>query len=335
MRVSDTFIISDQENLTEDLTESLTEDLTESLSEDLTESLTEDLTESLTESLTEDLTESLSVNVNSDLGEKSLTDYKFLKKLGEGAFATVWKVKIDSRIVALKIITVSYNSQEYKKAITEVKILETISSPRCNPFLACYYDHSYDLKTGQLLIEMEYIDGPTLKKYARPLHMEKLYFHLLLILKDIITGLIVVHDKGIIHNDIKPANIVIDKDLIPKLIDFGVSCFTHPCENTECCEGFTGTPQYASPEMIADMIRFPESDIWSLGVTLYNTATGEYPYNYKDMNRRQILRTTVNDEPVKLNTTNTLLNTIVNRSLIKDPRQRITASEISNLLENL
>src|SRR5207249_3713394 len=97
-----------------------------------------------------------------------------------------------------------------------------ISKPQCNPFLACYYNHFYS--DDKLYIVSEFIDGVTLDVYCDNLFSQKeyskLYRHLLLIVKDIVTGLKLVHGKGIIHNDIKPQNIIIDKDLTPKLVDF-------------------------------------------------------------------------------------------------------------------
>ena len=87
----------------------------------------------------------------------------------------------------------------------------------------------------------------------------------------------------VLHNDIKPHNIVIDKRRFPKLIDFGISCDTrgknstvcsHNGTRVDCCPGIYGTPQYGSPEMIMDNIKYPQSDIWSLGISFYNLATG-------------------------------------------------------------
>ena len=141
----------------------------------------------------------------------------------------------------------------------------------------------------------------------------------------------------IIHNDIKPENILIDSSLTPKLVDFGVACKTNLCEGqTKYCKGFSGTARYASPEMINNRDRYLSSDIWSLGVTLYNSATGgKFPFPFDFLPNQtvpNILNTIKLQEPKSLNTTNNILNLIINKSLVKDPFNRISLEEIISIL---
>lgn len=270
-------------------------------------------------------------------------DYVILQELGKGAQGSVYKAinKLDGKVVAIKLLYVKVGSDKYYQAISEVDILEKISRPQCNLFLSCYYNHTYDIKNSRLIVEMEYIDGITMNRYCRNIRDQgdysKLYKHLLLITKDIITAIKLIHDKDVIHNDIKPENILIDNNLTPKLVDFGVSCISSPCElnrtELDCCKGFSGTPQYASPEMLQSNVRYNQSDIWSLGVTLYFCATGTYPFNYPpNSNTNTILNITLTQTPKLLNISNLILNNIVNGCLIKDPLSRISDIEISNIL---
>lgn len=281
-------------------------------------------------------------SISSSSGSSEVPKYEMIAKLGTGAQGAVYKAlrTSDGKIIALKILNIQKGTTSYEQAVSETKMLEQISQPQCNPFLACYYGHSYN--DDKLYIESEFIDGVTLDIYCEKLRNEgkydKLYKHLLLITKDIVTGIKLVHSKGIIHNDIKPQNIIIDKDLTPKLVDFGLACKTIPCEYenmfVECCPGYSGTPYYASPEMLKNKVRYFPSDIWSYGMTLYNCATGEYPYDFPEF-RTQIgvLYIISNNIPKRLETNNYLLNDIVNRSLNLEVFKRITLDEIEKLLQ--
>ena len=286
------------------------------------------------------------------MGERepsTLEDYILIKRLGVGAQGTVWKAKrkYDGKIIALKILNIRPIQAAYNDAINEVTVLEKISEPQCNPYLACYYGHSYDPENKKFLIEMEFIEGITLDKYSHILYRQRkrkqLYSDLLKITKGVVTGLSFVHARGIIHNDIKPENIIIDKKGMPKLVDFGIACITrgegsdickHGKKKVDCCKGLSGTPKYTSPEMIKDGVRYPQSDIWSLGVTLYNSsAGGDFPFIYERAESLgDVLATTIKQTPQTLNIANRVLDAIVNQSLVKDPFKRITTEEILDLL---
>jgi serine/threonine-protein kinase len=278
--------------------------------------------------------------------EESNTSYEFIEQIGAGGQGKIWKAirSSDGKTVALKILQAN-NDESMQIAVGEIQKLQAMSSPQCQQNVICYYGYNLDMTDGNILIEMEYIEGKTLSEYAKELRekgeYDKLYKHLLLITKDLIKGLLWVHQKNIIHNDIKPDNIMIDKKLTPKLIDFGVACDSHDiCRldsiSTPCCKGFSGTIAYASPEMYEHRLRYPQSDIWSLGMSLYEAATGKTPYDYgtSKPNVRDIFQAVQDKTPKKLETSNLLLNEIVNKSLVKNPVDRISASEINLLLKN-
>jgi len=279
---------------------------------------------------------------------RTIDDYFIIEQVGDGGQGTVYKAKRkdDGVLVALKVMRLFPDTPEYEDAVRETEVLERISNPECNTFLSCYYGHSYDEEQKMFLVEMEYIEGVTLDKYAQKLFdsglYDKLYRHLLLIIKDLTLGLERVHYRDILHNDIKPQNIIINNQMIPKLVDFGLSCLTYkteePCyiDNSfiSCCRGTDGSPIYSPPEMYKDRIRYKSSDIWSLGVTIYNAATGGY-YPFSLSNTKESLaRIIINSEPKKLQTYNDLLDNLVNSMLVKDPRNRITLNQIIDRLEN-
>jgi serine/threonine protein kinase len=272
-------------------------------------------------------------------------DYELIKRLGQGGQGDVWKAirKRDNKTIALKVMPMT-NKIKISEINDEISALKTISNPICHPNLICYYGSYYDSKNGKILIEMEYIDGDTLDDYAEKLRdsgeYDKLYKHLLLITKDLIKGLNYIHNKDILHNDIKPNNIMIDRDLTPKFVDFGLACDAHDtCTldsgKSKCCSGYSGTPDYASPEMYNTDTRYPQSDIWSLAMSLYTSATGKYAYNYGyNPSIRDIFQSIAYKDPYKLETTNQLLNMIVNQGLVRDPAKRITGTEVEELLQD-
>lgn len=266
--------------------------------------------------------------------------YKLIEELGSGYTGVVWKAQRlkDGKIVAIKLITIPNDQTRQtfvNRLLDEIEILKSISRP-CHPNLACF--NSYTLYDNVLLIDMDLVNGIDLHRYVETVeNKETLYRHLLAITKDLVPALKYLHQVGIIHKDIKPDNIMIDEDLFPVLVDFGVSCKVEDIcrlDSTEinCCDSVRGPVNYMAPEIMKYRHSFPQSDVWSLGVTLYIMATGQYPWNLSWVSDAKRLQIIASQEPAKLKTSNEILNTIVNGALMKDPLDRITLAEIEKLL---
>lgn len=272
-----------------------------------------------------------------------LYKYDLIEVKGRGAFGEVWKAfnKETGQIVALKIVNV-LNTKQAETAMLELRNLEKISQPSCHPFLACYYGHYFDRVNNKLYIEMEFIDGEDLDKWAFKLKnkttLSDYYSKLLALTKDLTTGLAFAHSKGLIHRDIKPANILITKQNVPKIVDFGIACSAELCRiksqsYNKCCPGRAGTPIFMAPETITDGKSYFETDVWSLGATLFYLATGKFAFNFQNINEvSPVFFTIVSDEPERLDTTNSRLNNIVNSSLVKKHLNRISTVQILSLL---
>lgn len=278
-------------------------------------------------------------------GAKSIIDdyegYELIEEIGSGNFGRVYKARrlSDGKIVALKVINVRTDAM-LKDIDREVNILKKISDPTCQPFLVCFNSSKYLEDTWEFLIEMDMVEGKTLDEFIKSVSEDKKCKYLLLILKDIIKAIIYLHKNNIVHNDIKPDNIIIDENLTPVLVDFGVACEDiNVCslddKNKKCCKNIGGPKQYISPETLATKAYYKESDVWSLGVTLYVSATGEFPFHNTDGTAKTLFNSIRNYDPKKLNTNNNLLNYIVNSALDKNPNTRITPEEINGLLESL
>jgi len=267
---------------------------------------------------------------------RTLESYEVLSDLGRGAFGFVQKVRVKEtgQIIALKSIYVK-DPQILEQTNKELEILEQISFPSCYKFLICYYGYHYDAFNNRMLVETEYIDGKDLdvwsNDYLARQNYKDLYRHLLALTVDLCQALIYVHNKNIIHRDIKPGNILITREGIPKLIDFGLSCNSSICPtrnpnlSVTCCYAGSGTPIFLAPETVLYKENFFASDVWSLGATLFKAATGTFCFPVKDPNEIQsVLQEVAYSQPYKLNTPNNVLNQAVNSCLIKDPSQRIT-----------
>ena len=266
-----------------------------------------------------------------------LNDYELIKKLGSGAQGSVYEaINPSGKRIALKVISAFKGSGKYRSAMREINQLEQISKP-CHPNLVCYLGHSYDDYNDKVLIETEFIEGQDLQDYVRSVAPELKEKYLTLILKDLIKGVVYLHGKGIVHGDIKPANIMIEKDLTPVLIDVGVSCEVKPlpvCMDGACCEGYEGTPIYAAPEMLNTDLRYLVSDVWSLGVTLYYLLMEEYPFNFGPKPTMKQIINILSDNSIQPNKLegDSILVDIINKSLVRNVNDRITSLEIENML---
>jgi len=213
-------------------------------------------------------------------------NYSNLKQLGKGASGKVYRAmrRDNKKTVAVKVIdTYGASPERLQRLLKEVKILEQTVVKGCNPYIACYYSHY--LNRNKLYIEMEYVDGQDLYRYLETFSANSAESTELgrVVMVTMAQALMFLHDKGIIHRDIKPKNIIIGKDLIPKLIDFGGSCLelnsdddictksyiSEGLVNKEdgdiggCCKGLVGTLKFIPPEILIYKIAYPQSDMWS------------------------------------------------------------------------
>ncbi len=229
------------------------------------------------------------------IGE-TILHYKILEKLGEGGMGTVYKAqdtKLD-RFVALKFLPSQLISTEEQKArfIQEAKAASAMNHPN-----VCTI---YDIQEngGQLFIVMEFIDGATLRNNKQNLSEKKI----LDVAIQIAEGLAAAHEKGIVHRDIKPENIMIRKDGIVQIMDFGLAkLFSAGNESKLTKLGTTmGTMGYMSPEQVQGLDVDHRSDIFSLGVLLYELLAGESPF--KGMHETAIMYEIVNVDAAPIST---------------------------------
>ncbi|MCH8034021.1 MAG: protein kinase [Bacteroidetes bacterium] len=255
--------------------------------------------------------------------------YKILEKLGEGGMGIVYKAidtKLD-RTVALKFLPSSLTSDKEAKDrfVREARAASALDHPNI-----CTIHEINETDDGQLFIAMAYYKGETLKKKIErgPFKIEEAID----IVSQVAEGLKRAHKKGIIHRDIKPANIFITNDGITKILDFGLAKVSTQTQLTTM--GMTmGTVAYMSPEQTKGEEVDHRTDIWSLGVVLYEMLTGELPF--RGDYDQAILYSVLNEEPKFLKKFDILpsIQRVIKKALKKDRDRRYR--QISELITDL
>ena len=213
----------------------------------------------------------------SSLIGKTLGRYQILEQLGEGGMATVYKAydTVLERFVAIKVIRTdqvapSMLAEMLKRFEREAKALAQLSHPNI------VHVHDYGEYEGEPYLVMEYLPCGTLKQGpASPMPWQQA-LHIIL---PIAHALAYAHEHNIIHRDIKPGNILLTENGLPMLSDFGIAKILGSNEGgTLTGTGMSiGTPEYMAPEQWTGEAG-PRSDIYSLGVVLYELVTGRKPY---------------------------------------------------------
>jgi serine/threonine protein kinase len=267
------------------------------------------------------------------IGE-TILHYKILEKLGEGGMGEVFKAqdtKLD-RFVALKFLPSQLTASEDDKArfIQEAKAASAMNHPNICTI------HSIEEYDDQLFIVMEFVEGKTLKDKKDSLsEKQKLEIGI-----QVAEGLAAAHEKGIVHRDIKPENIMIRKDGIAQIMDFGLAkLFKDGNVSRLTKAGSTvGTMGYMSPEQVQGLDVDHRTDIFSLGVVLYELLAGESPF--KGMHETAIMYEIVNVEATPMSTINRgidpELDEIILECLEKDKDERYqSAKELSKDLRKV
>lgn len=200
--------------------------------------------------------------------------YEIVEELGRGGMGKVFRVvdtKIDEEI-ALKILKAEIAADEttIERFRNELKVARKISHKH-----VCRMYH-FEEEEGIHYITMEYVPGEDLKSFIRrvgKLPVEKS----LLITKQICEGLSEAHNLGVVHRDLKPQNIMIDREGKVRIMDFGIARLLR-MEGITATGIIIGTPEYMSPEQVEGEDTDERSDIYSLGVILFEMVTGKVPF---------------------------------------------------------
>lgn len=210
----------------------------------------------------------------------SFNNYEILKFLNKGKYSAVFLVedKNSHEKYAAKIISQRYlqRNEETELILNEIKILRSINHPNIIKFYEAF-DFTNDTGENFLIIICEYCENGDLLDFliSHDFQNEKEKRD---IIKGIIRAIQYLHNNGISHGDIKPENVLLDKNMKPKLCDFGFAKFNNSFTSKSI--GFRGTLTYSSPEIInGQNINSFKSDIWAFGITLYVISEKRFPFD--------------------------------------------------------
>ncbi|MFN7922236.1 MAG: tetratricopeptide repeat protein [Bryobacteraceae bacterium] len=264
--------------------------------------------------------------------------YEIVRTLGAGGMGAVYLARRTGgdfrQQVAIKVIRFGLDQREiHLRFRAERQILANLVHPN----IARLLDGGVT-PSGQPYLVMEYVDGAPLLDHCRTLALEQK----LELFRQICNGVQCAHQNLVVHRDLKPANILVSKDGTPKLLDFGIAKLLDPTVTGETVAVTTHTerlmtPEYASPEQVRGEPITTATDVYSLGVLLYELLTGQRPFQFKSRTPLELERVICETEPARPSTVHRAvdsepgaqapllgsdLDNIVLKAMQKDPARR-------------
>ena len=255
---------------------------------------------------------------------RTVGNYNLVRQIGKGSFATVWKAehKLAKLPVAVKVIENAGLASEdaQTRFVREVNLIKQMD----HPFIAKLFEV---IKTqAHTYLIMEFAESGSILTYVNsngrlPERHARRYF------SQLISALEYLHDEKLVaHRDLKAENVLLDRNLNIRLIDFGLSnSFTDEApELTTAC----GSPAYASPEMVRGHPYTKAADVWSSGVLLYAMVTGRLPFD--DDNMQKLLQKIAFTEPQYPSYLSPQLIDLLKKVMMKNPDFRLTIPKIKS-----
>jgi len=257
--------------------------------------------------------------------------YKILKEIGRGSMGVVYEAD-DPRLrrgVALKFLPgeLTYDPEARERFIHEAQTASALDHPHI-----CPIHEIAETESGQIYIAMALCRGESLRALIRhgPLDPTRA----LTIAAQVADGLAAAHEMGIIHRDIKPANILMTRDGMARIADFGVAKLIGEARLT--CPGSTpGTAAYMSPEQVRGEDVDARTDLWSLGVVLYEMLAGDLPFRSAggDSYAFAIVKKSPDFSRIPAGGASADCRAILEKALVKDPAKRfVSAGEMAAAL---
>ncbi|HEU0119959.1 MAG TPA: serine/threonine-protein kinase [Bryobacteraceae bacterium] len=257
--------------------------------------------------------------------------YEIVRTLGEGGMGVVYLARrVDEefqQIVALKIIRPAFS---FRDATARFRAERQILANLVHPNIARMLDGGIT-PGGQPYLVMEYVQGQSISQWRqqRGLRLDEV----LELFRSVCAGVQCAHQSLIVHRDIKPANILVDRDGIPKLLDFGVAKLLDSEGVSDSPSTRMMTLEYASPEQILGRPVTTATDVYGLGVLLFELITGRRPYlpaSQTALAWQHLICETDPPRPSTLASVDTDVDNIILKAMHRDPERRYaTAAELS------
>jgi tetratricopeptide (TPR) repeat protein len=278
--------------------------------------------------------------------------YRVLRRIGQGGTSLVYLAEHadlhSPRRFAIKAIASAFIAGQHEKFERECEILAAFEHPN----IARIIDKGVT-ETGWPYLVMDYIDGTPIHKYC--INHKLAPPEIVRLMLDCCQAVKYIHGNLVVHCDLKPTNILADASGSPRILDFGIARLIEPGRKTRTGQTTRGvrplTPNYASPEQLAGAPLTTSTDIYSLGVVLYECLTGTLPFDHSDYPWPQINKSVAEQDPAppsraRLNIGSTRedtlfaqqlrgdLDSIVLKTLAHDPEQRYqSVVELGNDLD--
>lgn len=243
--------------------------------------------------------------------------YKLKEEIGEGGMGIVYKAEdiYLGRIVAIKILNEKLSKEETAniRFYNEAKAVASLSHPGIVKVF------EFGELNGDYFILMEYLEGEDINSILKSKKIFSIQ-QIVIIAKKIVKALYYAHQRGVIHRDIKPHNIMITRGHELKIMDFGIA-YMKGDEGFNDEECLTGTPYYMSPEQIRGEAIDLRADIYSIGVTLFHIITGDVPFKGKDILKQHLFS---KEPPISKmrSSVPAILVEIVTKCMEKKPKDR-------------
>jgi serine/threonine protein kinase len=264
--------------------------------------------------------------------------YRVLRQIGAGGMGTVYLAERSDaeyrREVAIKVVQRGMGSDFILRRFrTERQILAALDHPN----IARLFDGG-TTEDGLPYFVMEHIVGEDLLAYAEARRLT--VRERIALFREVCSAVAYAHQRLVVHRDLKPGNVIVTEEGVPKLLDFGLAKLLEPDSSGSGAEmTATGvrifTPEYASPEQVRGGPVTTASDVYSLGVVLYRLLTGQSPYRVPTRSPEAISRAVLEQDPVRPSSATVSgaralrgdLDTIVARALRKEPERRYGSAE--------